>query len=76
MFCGGICDICTFCGVDVVVFLFPTTTIIANTNNITTATTITVSFISTLTTLHTLKVKYGPPGDIGDNDIGLVSMYW
>ena len=74
MFGGGICDICSICGVDVVVFLFPTTTIITNTTNITTTTAIRVSFISTFTTLHTLKVKYGLPGDVGDNDIGLVLM--
>ena len=76
MFCGGICYICSICGVVVVVFLFPTTTIITNTNNITTTTTIAVSFMSTFTTLHTLKVKYGPPVDVGDNDIGLVLMCW
>ena len=73
MFCGGIFDICSISGVVVVFFLFPT--IITNTINITTTTTITVRFISTFTTLHTLKVKYGPPGDVGDNDIGLVLMW-
>ena len=72
MFRGGICDICSISGVVVVFFLFPT--IITNITNITTTTTITVSFISTFTTLHTLKVKYGLPGDVGDNDIGLVLM--
>ena len=73
MLCGGICDICSISGVVVVFFLFPT--IITNITNITTTTTITVSFISIFTTLHTFKVKYGLPGDVGDNDIGLVLMW-
>ena len=73
IFRGGICDICSLSGVVVVFFLFPTS--ITNITNITTTTTITVSFISTFTTLHTLKVKYGLPGDVGDNDTGLVLMW-
>ena len=58
----------------VVFFLIPTTTIVTNTTNINITTTITVSFISNFITLHTLKIKYGTPDDVGDNDIGLVLM--